>query len=212
MKCMIRAVAAGLVLGALPLGVALSSAGATTACSTSTGQATCTTSATATIKAGTLTIEAPAALSWADTLSGDNQNVSASLPVSVIDATGSGAGWKTEVAMTHLKTTTAGTLSATVTLNSSSSTVASTTAPTASCGTTSTCALNVQTPAPSYPLTVPQPTTATTLPTAVAFETAKATTGMGTIKLPFDAWLHIKGNAKAGTFTGTVQVSVVSGP
>ena len=210
MKRMIRAVVAGLALGALPLGVALSSAGATTACSTSTGHTSCTTSATATVTAGTLTIEAPATLSWTATLSGVNKNISAALPVSVVDATGSGAGWKAEVAMTHLKSTTA--LSATVTLNSSTSTTASTAAPSASCGATSTCTLNIQTAPPSYPLTVPQPTTATTLPAASIFETAKVTTGMGVIDLPLDAWLHIKANAKAGTYTGTVQISVVSGP
>jgi hypothetical protein len=61
----------------------------------------------------------------------------------------------------------------------------------------------------TYPFTVPA---ATTAPTATAFSDAKATSGMGTITLPFDAWLHVPANAYAGTYTSTVTVSVVSGP
>ncbi|MGA2037257.1 MAG: hypothetical protein ABSH04_06710 [Acidimicrobiales bacterium] len=61
----------------------------------------------------------------------------------------------------------------------------------------------------TYPLTVPA---ATTAPAAVPLYTADATTGMGAVNLASDWWLTVPTAAKAGTYTNTITLSIVSGP
>lgn len=167
--------------------------------------------ASADISGGTLTISAPGSFAWNDTLSGSNQTVVAPMTVTVIDATGSGAGWTTDASMTPLRDTTTGAaLTGTVHVNGSATSGTATTGPAAVCGANSTCRLPTPSASPvTYPHIIPEGTPA---PTANAFATAAAASGMGTIKLPLNAWLHIKADTYAGTYTATVTISVVSGP
>lgn len=204
-----QAVAAVLLAGVIPLCIATGASSATT-CSTTTGYTACTETVTANLAAGSYTIKAPSSLAWGSvTLSGLNQTVKASLSVTVVNGSGATSGWRAEATMTTLKTTGGTKLATTaVSFNGSASTASATTAPTASCAATSTCTLPTLTGV-TYPLTVPAGTTA---PTAAPFYSAANTTGIGATSIPLDAWLHIPGSAKAGTYSATITLSVVSGP
>jgi hypothetical protein len=46
----------------------------------------------------------------------------------------------------------------------------------------------------------------------VPLYTADATTGMGAVNLASDWWLTVPTAAKAGTYTNTITLSIVSGP
>jgi len=162
------------------------------------------TTATATLTAGSLGfVSAPPNVSFTGTLTGANQTLNATQPIDVSDATGSGAGWNLTATSTTF--TNGGN-----TLSTSATTVNS--APTVACDTGSTC--SVATPstgatAVTYPYTLPAGATA---PTATKMFSAASGTGMGDQTASTQWSLAIPGNARAGTYTSTWTLSLVSGP
>lgn len=183
-------------------------AGATTC---STAGAGCEAMAQAHINPGTLSIKAPATLSWTVALDGYNQELGTTMRLTVVDATGSGGGWSAEATSTTFRDASTGaTLPPTaLTINGSSDSATATTVPADSCTTAApTCKLPELTDV-TYPYTVPAGTTG---PTATTFSTAEAGTGMGAIVLDCDAWLHVPADASSGTYTAILDISVVSGP
>jgi hypothetical protein len=60
-------------------------------------------------------------------------------------------------------------------------------------------------------------TTAATAPTAVNIYDTAAATGLGSITigigaLPVGWWVNVPANTKAGTYTSTISLTLVSGP
>ncbi len=154
--------------------------------------------ATLGITAGTLAfVSTPASFSFTSiTLNGATQTTTASVPLDIGDATGSGNGWNV-------------TLSATTFTNASGNTLAdgdfsvlSTSLPTVACDTNSTC--TAATLANLYPYTLSG--------TATKLLSSAAGTGMGdqTVTIPWSG--SIPANAYAGTYTSTWTFTLVSGP
>ncbi len=155
--------------------------------------------ATATVTAGTLTLTTSATPSVSSTLDGTDQTPSYTLPMTINDATGSGAGWNVTITST------------TFTTGGGTPKLLSTSASTAT-GVSSACAGGTCTnPTNSigYPLGVPAGSTA---PTAVKLFNAAANTGMGKFTVTPTVGVSIPANTYAGTYTSTVTVAVVSGP
>jgi len=135
------------------------------------------------------------------TLNGQNKTVTASQPLDIADATGSGAGWNITATSTLFKTAGGNTLSA------GSTTVSSTPAAPA-CDTNVTCTPGGTTTVP-FPYTLPA---AATAPTATKLYNAPANTGMGDQTVSPTWTLAIPANAYAGSYTSTWTLSLVSGP
>jgi hypothetical protein len=158
--------------------------------------------ATANVLAGTLSLTSAAAPSVSVTLNGSDQNADYSLPLSVIDATGSGAGWNLTVTSTQFSTGGA----SPKTLPTAASKMRNRSAVCA----TGTCT------APTNSINFPPPTTipaGSTPPAAVKFFTSAANTGMGSFTVTVDpVRVTVPGNAYAGVYTSTLTVAVVSGP
>jgi hypothetical protein len=188
------------------------------ACGTATPAGTpCTLTGTATVTAGALNLTSPVALTWASTETGVDQQVvdttTAHQSYLVNDATGSGAGWHVTVSATTFTTGTitlanAGTFSTTGSVTS----ISATTAPTAACSALTTCVLPTDTT--TYPVAL---TTAPTTPTAFTVYDTSAATGLGSITigigaLPVGWWLTLPASTKAGVYTSTVTLQVISGP
>jgi hypothetical protein len=166
---------------------------------------------------GTLTLASPSSLSWSATLNGTNQAVadsnSSDQQFSVSDQSGSGAGWHITVSGT---TFTNGTQtlpnSGTFVFTGSLSSITATTAPTAACSTSCTPPLNTT----SYPVAI---TTAASSPTPATVYDVSANSGIGPMTLgghtaanPVGWWTKVPANVRAGSYTSTVTVAVVSGP
>jgi hypothetical protein len=152
--------------------------------------------ATATVSAGTLSLSSSAAPSVSYTLNGSDQTQNYTLPMTVVDATGSGAGWNTTITST---TFTAGAK----TLSTSASTVT---------GVNSVCATGTctnPTNSVTYNLGVPA---AAVAPTAVKLFNSAVNTGMGSFTLTPTVQVAVPANAYAGTYTSTVTLAAVSGP
>jgi hypothetical protein len=132
------------------------------------------------------------------TLDGTDQTVNYTLPLSITDARGSGAGWNATVTSTWFSDGSGHNLGASA---SSISGVSSACVAGGSC--------TSPTNAISYPLTVPAGSTA---PAAVKLFNAAANTGMGRFTVTPTIGVSVPGNAYAGTFSSTVTVAVVSGP
>jgi hypothetical protein len=155
--------------------------------------------ATATVTgAGALSLSHGASASVTDTLDGSDQSVGFSLPLTLVDARGTGAGWNLTITSTtfgdgsgHNLATSAGSISA----------VAS------SCNSGGSC--TNPTNASTYPLTVPA---ASTAPAAVKFFNAAAATGLGRFTITPTLNVLIPGNAYAGSYSSTLTVAAVSGP
>jgi hypothetical protein len=132
------------------------------------------------------------------TLDGLDQTATYTLPLSITDARGNGAGWNATI------TSTTFTDASSHTLATSASSVS---------GVTSSCLAGGSCTAPTnaitYPLTVPAGATA---PAAVKVFNAAANTGMGRFTVTPTIGVAVPGNAYAGTYTSTVTVAVVSGP
>ncbi len=150
------------------------------------------------ISAGTLAfVSTPASFAFTSiTLNGATQTTTASVPLDIGDATGSGNGWNV-------------TLSATTFTNAASETLAdgdfqvlSSSPPTVACDTSSTC--TVATLGSLYPYTLSG--------TGTKLLSSAANTGMGdqTVTIPWTA--TIPANAYAGTYTSTWTFTLVSGP
>jgi hypothetical protein len=166
---------------------------------------------------GTLTLTSPSSLTWAAMLNGGNQSVAdtvaANQQFSVSDETGTGAGWHITVAATTFTNGT-NTLpnAGTFVLTGSVSSVTATGAPSVTCVTSCTPPVNTAT----YPVAI---TTAASSPTpATVYDTA-AGSGLGPVTLggsssanPVGWWINVPANARAGSYTSTLTVAVVSGP
>ncbi len=160
------------------------------------------TTASATLTAGSLGFAStPGNVTFpSTTLNGQNKTVTASQPLDIADATGSGAGWN--VTATSTTFTSSGNA-----LPTSATTIASApAAPTCDSGVTCTIA---GTGGVTYPYSLPAGTTA---PTATKFFAASSATGMGDQTLTPTWTLAIPGNAYAGNYTSTWTLSLVSGP
>jgi WxL domain surface cell wall-binding len=161
------------------------------------------TTASETLTAGSLGFAAtPGSLTFpATTLNGQDKTVTASQPLDIADATGSGAGWNITATSTLFKTSGGNTLPAGATTIG--------TAPAApTCDTNVTCTPGGTTTV-AFPYTLPA---AATAPTATKLYNAPANTGMGDQTVTPTWTLAIPGNAYAGNYTSTWTLSLVSGP
>ena len=156
------------------------------------------TTATATISAGTLNIVVPATIGFSDTLNGLNQTTTSGLAMDVQDATGSGAGWNVTATSTQFT-------SGSNTLATNSVTVGG--APTDACDSGSTCTL--ATNSVSYPYGLPA---GSGPPTATKIFNAAASTGLADQTVTPTFTLAVPANVVPAAYTSTWTVSVVSGP
>lgn len=156
--------------------------------------------ATVGVTAGTLSMSTSATPSGSVTLNGTDQNTSFGIPLSVTDATGSGAGWNVTVTSTQFSTG-----GATPKLLSTSA--SSITAVSSSCNASVTC--TNPTNAITYPLAVPA---GSGPPTAVKLFNAAANSGMGAFTVTPTMQVAVPANTLAGSYTSTVTVAIVSGP
>ena len=137
------------------------------------------------------------------TLAGVDQTVSYTLPVTVVDATGTGNGWNLTITSTAF--TTGG--GSPHTLAADASTI---TGVDAACVTeTSTCTNPSN--AVSYPLALPAGASA---PTAAKFFNAAAASGLGKFTVTPTISIAVPANtyASASGYSSTITVAVVSGP
>jgi hypothetical protein len=174
---------------------------------------------TLTLSSGTLTLTSPTALGWAATENGLDQTLvdptAAQQTYVVDDAQGIAAGWHVTTSATTFTAPGPLTLADTGTFstNGSVTSITAATAPTTACSTGSTCTLPTNTT--TYPVAI---TTAATAPTAVTIFDAAAATGLGSIVVgspganPVGWWLNVPGNTKAGVYTSTVTMEIISGP
>jgi hypothetical protein len=164
-----------------------------------------------------LTLTSPSSLTWAATLNGSNQGmvdpVAADQQFTVSDESGTSAGWHITVAATTFASGTH-TLpnSGTFVLTGSLSSITATTAPSAACVTSCTPPIDIAT----YPVAI---TTAASSPTPATVYDVPAGSGLGPVTLgghgaanPVGWWINVPANARAGSYTSTVTVAVVSGP
>ncbi len=156
------------------------------------------TSATANITGGTLSLVAPAPISFSATLSGTDQMVTATQSLDVIDATGDGVGWNVTATSTTFMASQTAMSGAAVTEQSP---------PTQSCDALATCTLANDSVA--YPFTLPVGATA---PTATKIMSASQATGMGAQTSVHTMRLAVPANAIEALYTSTWTYSLVSGP
>jgi hypothetical protein len=160
------------------------------------------TSASETLTAGTLGFATtPGSVTFpATALNGQDKTVTASQPLDIADATGSGAGWNVTATSTLFK-------SGTYTLPAGATTITSSPG-TPTCDTGVTCTVGGTTSV-AYPYSLPA---AASAPTATKMFNAPAGTGMGDQSISPTWTLAIPGNAYAGSYTSTWTLSLVSGP
>ena len=183
----------------------------------------CTLTGTATVTAGPLTLTSPAALTWAATLNGLDQQLAdmtaAHQSYLVDDATGSGTGWNVTVsATTFTSASPAAPLPDTATFSTNGSLTSETASAVpprpaprrrrARCRPTSRCR--------RYPVLV---TTAALSPTAFTIYDADAGTGLGSITIggsrtanPVGWWVTVPATAVPATYTSTITLEVISAP
>lgn len=158
-----------------------------------------TATATGTVTGSTLSATTSATPSFSANLDSGDSTQTYTIPLTVQDTRGTGAGWNLTVTSTTF-TTGGGSP------NLLSTTASSLTGVTSSCS-TGTCTNPVN--AQSYPVTVPA---AATAPTAVKFFNTSANNGMGRFTVTPTVAVTIPQNTFAGTYTSTVTLSIVSGP
>jgi hypothetical protein len=198
-------------------GLATAGAGAAGASTCAAGGGACAVAGTATLSAGTLNMTTPSTLTWTAALTGAAQDtvdtIVADHTLTVNDATGSGTGWNVTVAATTF-TATGGSLADTGTFSVNGSLTTPTTGavPDAACTTSGDCTLPTGTE-PTYPVAV---TTAAATPTPSTLYTAAAASGLGSVLIggttPVGWWVHLPGNALAGAYASTVDLTIASGP
>ncbi len=132
------------------------------------------------------------------TIDGTDQSVAYTIPLSITDVRGNGAGWNATITSTSFSDGSGHSLA---TSASSVSAVAVACVAGGSC--------TNPTSAVAYALAVPAGATA---PTAVKLFDAAANTGMGRFTVTPTINVGIPGNVYAGTYNSTVTVAVVSGP
>jgi len=156
------------------------------------------TTATASISAGTLNIAVPSTINFSDTLNGLNQTTTAGLAIDVQDATGSGAGWNVTATSTQFT-------SGSNTLSTNSVTVGG--APTDTCDSGATCTLATNSVA--YPYGLPA---GSGPPTATKIFNAAASTGLADQTVTPTFTLAVPANVVPAAYASTWTLSVVSGP
>jgi WxL domain surface cell wall-binding len=157
--------------------------------------------ATATVAAGNsgnLAFSHGASATIGSTLDGTDQAVTYTLPLTLNDIRGSGAGWNLTV------TSTTFTDGSTHQLSTSASSI---TGVTAACTAGGTC--TAPSNALAYPLTVPA---AASAPAAVKLFNSATSTGMGRFTVTPTFSVTIPGNAYAAAYASTLTVAAVSGP
>jgi hypothetical protein len=157
--------------------------------------------ATATVAAGNsgnLAFSHGAAATISSTLDGTDQAVTYTVPLTLNDIRGSGAGWNVTITSTTFND------GATHLLSTSASSI---TGVTAGCTAGGTC--TAPTNAIGYPLTVPA---AASAPAAVKLFNSAASTGMGRFTVTPTFSVTIPGNAYAAAYASTLTVAAVSGP
>lgn len=154
---------------------------------------------TATVTGGSLAEATSATPSFSVTLDGTDQTASYTLPITLTEARGTGAGWNLTVTSTQF-TTGGGTPK---TLSTSASSIGSV----ASACATGTC--TNPTNSVGYPVAVPA---GSTPPTAVKFFNAAANTGMGKFTITPTVSVAVPANTYAGSYSSTVTLAVASGP
>ena len=142
-------------------------------------------------------VTTPGNISFSDTLSGDDQTATATLPLDVGDGNLT-AGWSLSATSTTFSTS-----GGTHVLSTAATTVQS--APTGSCDSTCTLATNAIT----YPYTLPGGSTA---PTATNLYVAAASTGVGNQTVTPTFTLSVPANTYAGSYSSTLTVTLSSGP
>src|SRR5262249_14512852 len=155
---------------------------------------------TGTLAAGTLSESTSATPSFSVTLNGTDQTASYTLPISVTDSRGSGAGWNLTVTSTQFSTG-GGSPNR---LAASASTINGVSA---TCGAGASCTDPTNTV--RYPLGLPAGSPA---PTAVKFFNAALNTGLGKFTITPTVQVTVPANSFAGTYTSTVTLAIVSGP
>ncbi|MDQ2714441.1 MAG: WxL domain-containing protein [Chloroflexota bacterium] len=156
---------------------------------------------TTTITGGSLSETTASTQAPSATLAGTNQSITYTMPITLTDLRGSGAGWNLTITSTQF-TTGGGTPQ---TLATTASTITGVTS--AHVGTD---AYTDPTNSITYaPLQVPA---AATAPNAVKFFNAALTTGLGTFTVTPTVSIFLPANTYAGAYTSTVTLAVVSGP
>lgn len=187
-------------------------------CDPDTSQPYCDVSATAEISGGSLGIAAPASLTWSDTLNGYNQSVvdtdTPDQSYTVIDPTGTQAGWNVTVEAAPFTGTGTGAVLPDATVfetNGDPDSESGTSTPTARCATDSTCTPPTPSGDVAYPAQVPVAAGDTAQP--VAIYDASSGSGMGSVVIGnVGWWLNVPANTEADTYTSTIVLTVNSGP
>src|SRR4051812_17414196 len=151
--------------------------------------------ATATITGGALALSSAATPSVAVTLDGLDKTPTYTVPITITDPRGTGAGWN--VTLTSTTFTTGG--------QSLSTSASSVTSVTSACGASSTC--TNATNAIAFPVTVPA---AATAPAAVKIFNAALNTGMGLLTVTPTVQVAVPANVFAGSYTSTLTLAVVT--
>jgi hypothetical protein len=156
-----------------------------------------TATATGTLSGSTLSLTTSAAPTFTAELDNGDSTPTYTIPLTIQDTRGTGAGWNATITSTQFKT------GGGATLATNSSTL---TGVTSSCG-GGTC--TNPTNAITYPVAVPAGVTA---PAAVKFFNAAANTGMGKFTNTPTIGVFVPQSSLAGTYTSTLTISIVSGP
>ncbi|MCW2966824.1 MAG: hypothetical protein JWM71_596 [Solirubrobacteraceae bacterium] len=155
--------------------------------------------ATGTVTGSTLSATTAATPSFTANLDSGDQTPTYTIPLTIQDTRGTGAGWNLTITSTTF-TTGGGTP------NLLSTSASSLTGVSSSC-TTGTCTNPVN--AQTYPIGVPA---ASTAPAAVKFFNTSANNGMGKFTVTPTVAVTVPQNAFAGSYTSTVTASIVTGP
>ncbi len=147
--------------------------------------------------AGSVTLTSGTTATFAATLDGTDQTVNYTVPLTIVDARGTGGGWNLTLTSTTFTTGT----------RTLATTASSLTAVTAGCTTGVTC--TNPTNAVTFPVADPAGATA---PAAVKFFNAAANTGMGSFTITPTIAVSVPGNSYAGTYSSTLTVAAVAGP
>jgi hypothetical protein len=155
--------------------------------------------ATGTLTGSTLSLSTSATPSFSANLDLGDSTPTYTVPLTIQDTRGTGAGWNATITSTQF--TTGGGTPSTLATNASSLT-----------GVTSICASGTctnPTNAVTYPIAVPA---APVAPAAVKFFNAAANTGMGKFTNTPTIGVFVPQSSVAGTYTSTLTISIVSGP
>lgn len=155
--------------------------------------------ATGTVSGTTLSLATSATPTFSASLDAGDQTPTYTIPLTIQDTRGTGAGWNVTITSTTFSTGGG-------TPNLLAANASALTGVTSAC-TAGTCTspTNTQT----YPTTVPA---ATTAPAAVKFFDSAASTGMGKFTVTPTIGVSVPENSIAGAYSSTVTLAVVTGP